>query len=74
MENANEGDGHQEFCNHSSLHESDSCQNEEYRAKRGHVLAELLETEKVYVAELLSIIKVRQIFHLFTSFSISNST
>lgn len=64
MENANEGDGNQEFSNHSSLHETDSCQNEEYRAKRGHVLTELLETEKIYVAELLSIIKVCKLFFI----------
>lgn len=57
MENPSEGED-QEFCNRSSLTESDSCHNEEYRAKRGHVLTELLETEKVYVAELLSIIRV----------------
>lgn len=32
------------------------------KSKRGHVLAELLETERIYVAEMGSILRVR-IFH-----------
>lgn len=31
---------------------------ESHRTKRGHILAELLETERIYVAEMGSILKV----------------
>ena len=32
------------------------------RAKRGHVLKELLETERIYVQEICSILKVNKLF------------
>lgn len=41
----------------SSSPESESKDVEASRLKRGHVLAELVETERIYVAELGSIIK-----------------
>lgn len=41
----------------SSSPESESKDIEALRLKRGHVLAELVETERIYVAELGSIIK-----------------
>ncbi|KOX71191.1 Guanine nucleotide exchange factor DBS [Melipona quadrifasciata] len=41
----------------SSSPESESKDAEALRLKRGHVLAELVETERIYVAELGSIIK-----------------
>lgn len=41
----------------SSSPESESKDVEALRLKRGHVLAELVETERIYVAELGSIIK-----------------
>lgn len=39
----------------SSSPESESKDVEALRLKRGHVLAELVETERIYVAELGSI-------------------
>lgn len=36
--------------------------SEAARAKRGHVLKELLDTERVYVSELCSILKVSNVF------------
>lgn len=39
--------------------EASTHDHEALRAKRGHVLAELLDTERIYVSELSSIIKVR---------------
>lgn len=41
----------------SSSPESESKDTEALRLKRGHVLTELVETERIYVAELGSIIK-----------------
>lgn len=35
----------------------DLIQQEIHKVKRGHVLAELIETERIYVAELLSILQ-----------------
>lgn len=40
--------------------ENDNYEEEIHRVKRGHVLGELLETERVYVTELRSIIEVSQ--------------
>lgn len=42
----------------NSSPESDLSQDDEMKAKRGHVLTELLETERVYVMELKSILLV----------------
>lgn len=38
--------------------EASSHDHEALRAKRGHVLSELLDTERIYVSELASILKV----------------
>lgn len=61
METTSGGDENPELFDHSSVPESAHCHNDEYKAKRGHVLTELLETEKIYVSELLSIIKVSKV-------------
>lgn len=45
------GDEHQ-------ITETDILQDEERKAKRGHVLTELKETEQVYVSELNTILTV----------------
>lgn len=42
-----------------NLLENDASQDEASAAKRGHVLTELLETERIYVTELCSILKAR---------------
>lgn len=36
--------------------------SEARRLKRGHVLSELLETERIYVTEMSSILKVSELF------------
>jgi hypothetical protein len=42
--------------------EASNHDNDILRAKRGHVLAELLETERIYVREIAMILKVYSIF------------
>lgn len=44
--------------------ETDILQDEERKAKRGHVLAELKETEQIYVNELSTILTVNNIEHV----------
>lgn len=39
--------------------EIDVSQDEIHKVKQGHILAELLETERAYVSELSSILTVR---------------
>jgi hypothetical protein len=43
--------------------EASTHDHEALRAKRGHVLGELLDTERIYVSELSSILKVMQCFY-----------
>jgi hypothetical protein len=45
---------------------------ESRRLKRGHVLAELLETERIYVAEMGSILKVSCLFFYVFKKAIGN--
>lgn len=45
--------------NSSQLHLQNQSDIETKKSRRGHVLGELLETERIYVAEMGSILKVR---------------
>lgn len=42
------------------------------KSKRGHVLAELLETERIYVAEMGSILRVSNFYALFIPCALSH--
>lgn len=59
------GSGRPESIGSFDATSGSSPEDDASRVKRGHVLTELLETERVYVAELGSILKVIYYFCFF---------
>lgn len=58
--------------NQYSSTDSEILQEDEKKAKRGHVLTELKETEQVYVSELQTILTVRFLFLISNCHCIKN--